>query len=179
MEKELQDQSGHESWVAHDVKTLISWSAPGRPFKTRTRQYFFSSILIVLLIEVILFLFSQYELMVAVLALLFLSTVLAYVPPRNFHYRISTEGISVEDHYYLWQELYDFYFKKINGEDILFVTTHDFIPGELKITLADVPRDHLRKVLLKYLPYREIVRPTFMEKSADWLSHNFPLEDSK
>lgn len=162
-----------------DVRTLLSWSAPGRPFRKKGRQFYMSVMLLLFFFEVILFLFSQYELMVVLVALAFLSLVLSSVPPHNFHYKITTEGIKVEDYFYLWSELYDFYFKVIDGTDILIVRTQAILPGELKVSLGDIPRDHLRKILVHYLPYREYVHPTFMEKSADWLSQNFPLEKAK
>jgi hypothetical protein len=159
-----------------DVKTLLSWSAPGRPFKRKGKQFFLSVILILLFVEVILFLFGQFELMLVLIALTFLSFALSVVPPHDFHYKITTEGIKVEDYFYIWSELYDFYFKKMDGVDVLIVRTQTFFPGELKISMGSITRDHLRKTLVNFLPYREFVKPTFMEKSADWLSSNFPLE---
>ena len=161
---------------SHEVKTLLSWTSAGRPFRKRGRQYYLTSILIMLLVEVILFLFSQYMLMLVVLSLVFVAFALATVPPRNFAYRISTEGITIEDHFFLWQELYDFYFKKREGIEALHIRTHSLIPGELTITLGDISKDHMKSILLPYLPYREVIRPTFMEKSGDWLAKNFPLE---
>jgi hypothetical protein len=163
----------------HDVKTLLAWTAPGRPFRKRGKQYYLTSLLIMLLVEIILFLFSQYLLMLVVLSLIFVAFALATVPPKNFHYRISSEGITIEDHSFLWQELYDFYFKKRESIDVLHVRTHAFLPGELTIPLGDISEEHAKAVLLSYLPYRETIRPTFMEKSADWLSRNFPLDGAK
>lgn len=160
----------------NEVRTLLSWSAPGRPFRKRGREYYLSSLLIMLLLEIILFLFSQYVLMVVVLSLVFVAFALISVPPHDFKYRISTEGITIEDHFFLWQELYDFYFKKRDGVEVLHIRTEAFLPGELTLTLRDVDKEKIKSILLSYLPYREVVRPTFMEKSADWLSRNFPLE---
>lgn len=159
-----------------DVRTLLSWTAPGRPFRKKGREFYLSVLLIFFLIEVIVFLFGQYQLMLAVAAVTFLSLVLATVPPKDFHYRISTEGVKVEDHFYIWGELYDFYFKKIDGVDTLVIQTEAFIPGELRLTLGNISRDHARRVIINFLPYREIVRQTFMEKSAEWLAKNFPLD---
>jgi len=158
------------------VETILEWSAPGRPFKKRGKQYYLTSLLIVFLVEIILFLFSQYLLMLVVLSFLFVAFALVTVAPSNFKYRISSEGITVEDHFFLWQELYDFYFKKREGVDVVHVRTHSFIPGELTLTLGEIDRDHIKSALLPYLPYREIIKPTFMEKSGDWLTKNFPLE---
>jgi len=158
------------------VKTLLSWKAPGRPFKKRGRQYYLTTLLIMALVEVILFLFAQYLLMLVVLSLVFVSFALSSVPPHDFQYRISTEGITIEDHYYLWQELYDFYFRDRLGIKVLHLSTKAFLPGELTVTLGDLTEEQVKEAILPYLPYREVVRQSFMEKSAEWLSRNFPLE---
>lgn len=159
-----------------DVKTLISWTAPGRPFRKKHKEFYMTSLLIVFLFELILFIFSQYLLMFVVITLYFFSLSLAIVPPQNYHYKINTQGIKVEDHFYIWEELYDFYFKRIDGLEVLIVRTNVLIPGELKIPLGEVSHEHIRKVLVNYLPYREVVKQTFLEKTSDWLAHNFPLE---
>jgi hypothetical protein len=159
-----------------DVKTFLSWYAPGRPFKQRSFEYFFNSFLIMIALEIILFLFGQYLLMLVVFSLVFLSLALALVPPQNFFYRISSEGIRVEDHFYIWNELYDFYFMRQHGQDTLHVRTKGFYPGELILPLKDVTINHVKAVLLPYLPFREYVKPTFIERAGDWLEKNFPLE---
>ena len=155
----------------------LEWKAPGRPFRKRSRQYYLNALLIMLLIEVILFLFSQYALMLLVLTLVFASFALSSVPPKDFYYRISSEGIRIEDRFFLWKELYDFYFKTVDGVETIHLRTEDFLPGELIVTLGDMDKEKIKKAIIPYLPYREYVRPTFMEKSGDWLSKNFPLEN--
>lgn len=175
----MDNYNTHESAYS-DVRTLLSWTAPGRPFRERGKQYYLSIVLIVMFLEVILFLFSEYQLMIVVLALSFLAIVLASVAPQEFHYKITTEGIKVDDYFYIWTELYDFYFKKMSGMDMLVIRTEALFHGELKISLGEVvSRDHLRRILVQYVPYREYVKPTFMEKAGDWLSHNFPLEKTE
>ncbi|MDP3941307.1 MAG: hypothetical protein Q8Q49_03265 [bacterium] len=179
-EKELPSHTGempHESGHT-EVHTLLSWHAPGRPFRRKNKEYFINILLIMLAIEVILFLFAQYFLMLLVVALVFLNYALNTVPPHDFRYKISSEGIMVEDYFVLWQELYDFYFRVHDGEDLLIVRTKALVPGELVITLGDMTKEHVKSVLLQYLPYREYVKPTMMEKSGDWLSKTFPLEKS-
>jgi hypothetical protein len=154
----------------------LEWHAPGRPFKKRSKQFYLTALLIMLLIEIILFLFSQYLLMLVVLSLVFVAFSLAAVPPKNFYYRISSEGVMIEDGFYIWSELYDFYFKDRDGVKTLHLGTHAFLPGELIITLGDIDEEIVKNALLPYLPYREYVKPTVVEKSADWLVKNFPLE---
>ena len=85
----------------------------------------------------------------------------------------------LEDHFYIWDELYEFYFTRRNNAEILNVRTKVYFPGILTITLGDLTKDHVREILIRYLPFREFIKPTFMDKSADWLVHNFPLEKSQ
>src|SRR5579864_5923995 len=122
-----------------EIETYLSWHAHGRPYKQHSVEYYTNSFLITMAIEIILFLFSQYVLMALVFSLAFLVFALSVVPPRNLYYRISSEGIRIEDNYFIWDELYDFYFSKINGQDILHVRTKDYFPGELTIVLGEVP----------------------------------------
>lgn len=177
-EEQLYLKGGEEEYgrKRYETKTLLSWSAPGRPFEKKGKEYFLNILIIMLLVEVILFLFSQYVLMALVLALVFLTYALNTVSPHDFHYKITSGGIMVEDHFFLWQELYDFYFKQVNGVDVLIIGTKAWYPGELTIVLGMMHVDHVRDTLLQYLPYREYVKPTFMEKSSVWLEKNFPLD---
>src|SRR5258706_16226944 len=166
-----------DSSMKHHVVTFLEWKAPGRPFRKRGRNFFASGLLLMFLIEVILFLFAQYALMLVVLTFTFLAFALAIVPPHDFKYRISSEGAQIEDSFFLWQELYDFYFMKRFGAEVLHIRTRALLPGELTLTLNDeITEDHIKTVLIPFLPFREYIRPTFMEKSANWLTKTFPLE---
>lgn len=174
---EMYTEERHE-YVDHDVKTFLSWHAPGRPFKQHSKEYFFNGFLIMIAIEIILFLFTQYLLMLVVFAFVFLSYALAIVPPREFFYKITSEGIRVEDHFFIWEELYDFYFFRDHGEETLHVRTKAYFPGELIITLGGVPAGQVKTIIIPYLPYREYVKPNMTEQAGDWLQKNFPLEKS-
>jgi hypothetical protein len=171
-------QSPHEydEETYDEIETYLSWHAPGRPYKKRTLEYYTNSLLITCAVEIILFLFSQYLLMVLVLSLIFLAFALAVVPPHRLYYRISSEGIRIEDHYFIWDELYDFYFIRQYGQDVLHIRTKDYFPGELIIVLGDMPTQQVKRVLIAFLPFREYVKPQFMEKAGNWLEKNFPLE---
>lgn len=171
VQKERLEHAGDDNLIA-----ILSWKAPGRPFRKKSREFFLSALLLVIFIEVILFLFSQYLLMVVVISLLFLSFVLVVVPPEQYAYVISSQGIMIKDHFYIWSELYDFYFKKIDKVDVLIVRTKLFMPPELSISLGEMEKAEVRSILVNFLPYREVVPPTFLEKTSGWLEKNFPLE---
>lgn len=163
---------------AREVKTLFSWEASGRPFKKRTKNYYMSSILLGFLLSIIALLFHQVILILVIASFLFVAFALNTIPPKDFHYKISTEGITIEDHFFLWQELYDFYFKKrFDTIEILHIRTRTFLPGEITLTLKDEDKEMVKAILLHFLPYRELITPTFIDKAADWLNKNFPLEE--
>ena len=173
----MPEETQEKTQTSHiEENAPLEWVAPGRPFQKRGKQFYLTALLIMLLLEIILFLFSQYMLMVVVLSLVFVGFALATIPPKDFHYRISSEGIMIEDTFFLWKELYDFYIKK-EGVETLHVRTQAYIPGELILTLGNVEKEKVKNALLPYLPFREYVKPTFMEKSGDWLAKNFPLEN--
>ncbi len=174
--KEIPDHLGVNPIEHNQLKTLISWSAPGRPFIKRGRQFYMTAILIVFLIEIILFLFSQYLAMFVVASLLFMGFAFSLIPPRDFHYKITTQGVMIEDHFYLWRELYDFYFKRKEGHDFLHIRTEDIFPGEIIISLGDVHKDQVIQTMIQYIPYREYVKPDIMDRTGEWLYKNFPLE---
>ncbi len=163
---------------ANDVKTLLEWTAASRPYKKRQKAYYVNILLLTGSILIILFLFSQYLLMLVVISIAFVSFALASIPPQNNHYKISTEGIAMDDHYYLWQELYDFYFKKRFGEDILHIRTKNYFPEELIMMLGGIPKEKMRTTLISFLPYREVVKGSYSERAGDWLLKTFPLDDA-
>jgi hypothetical protein len=169
----------HEKKEHTKVEELIplEWTAPGRPFQKKTKQFYLTALLIMLLLEIILFLFSQYLLMVVIVSLVFVSFALAVIPPKDFHYRVSMEGIMIEDRFFLWKELYDFYFIKVDGVQTVHVRTQTYFPGELILTLGKLNEEEIKNALIPFLPFREYVKPSFMEKSGEWLSKNFPLEN--
>ena len=160
----------------NEVKTLLEWEAPGRPFIKRHKTYYTTSLLIMFFIEVILFLFSQYMLMLVVASLVFVAFALATVPPHNFKYRISSEGIFIENYFYIWEELYDFFFSRQHNQDVLILRTRAILPGELTITLGTVTEQQVKHALLPYLPYREYINLTWGEKLSNWMAKTFPLE---
>ena len=163
--------------IPAEVKKLYEWSAPGRAFKKKTPIYYRTVLLIAFLIEVILFLFSQYMLMAVVVSFVFMAFVLATIPPRRFTYIISSEGFIVEDHAFLWQELYDFYFKIEQDVPVLHMRAHDPFLGEVVAPLSsEKEKEDIKGILLHFLPFREVVRKDFMEKSGDWVSKTFPMD---
>jgi hypothetical protein len=162
-----------------DVSTILSWHAPGRPFKKHSKEYFINGLLILTTIEIIAFLiFHDLYLASAIFSVAFLWFALSIVPPHIFYYKITSEGILIENTFFIWEELYDFYFAEHHGVDVIKIETNAYVPGELTLVLGDITKQRMREALLPFLPFREYVSPSFTQKASDWLGKNFPLEKS-
>jgi hypothetical protein len=171
-----EEKTERYSGYYNDVRTLLSWRAPGRPFKHHSKEYFVNVFLIAVAIEIIVFLFHMYLLMLVILALVFLAFALAIVPPHAFYYKITSEGVRVEDNFFIWDELYDFYLFKHNGVEVVKVRTKTYFPGEITLMLGEMTANQVKGVMLNFLPFREYVKPGFLQKAGDWLEKSFPLE---
>ena len=162
-----------------DVSTILSWHAPGRPFKKHSKEYFINGLLILTAVEIMAFLvFHDLFLSSAIFSVAFLWLALSIAPPHVFYYKITSEGVRIENNFFIWDELYDFYFTKHHGIDVIKIETNAYIPGELTLVLGDITTQHIKEALLPFLPFREYVHPTFTQKASDWLAKNFPLEKS-
>lgn len=179
IEKEKEGGNSIKIDDPEEIKPLFAWTAPGRPFKKRTKQFYMVSILLALPF-IILSVLVHEPVGIVIVAFLFVAFTLNTIPPKDFQYKITHGGITIEDHFFLWQELYDFYFKnRFDNIEVLHIRTHAFLPGEITLTLGEFDKEPVKKILMHYLPYREIITPTFVDKSAHWLTKNFPLENTK
>ncbi len=161
----------------HQETTFFAWDAPSRPWKKRTKAYYSSSILISFFIEIILFLFSQYIIMMTVAAFIFLIFILATVEPKNFHYRVTREGILIEDHFYIWEELYDFYIQQRFGRDVVYIHTRSILPGILLLVVNSGDLENVKELLTRHIAFREFIKPTITQMIGAWLTKLFPLEE--
>lgn len=161
----------------HEVKTLLSWNALSRPYRRRKREFYLVLLFILLCVIVITFLFKEWMLMLVVISIAFLAVVLYTTRPHEVEHQITTQAVVTGNHAYLYKELYDFWFDEKDGHAVLHLHTVSLLPGVLSLLLPDtMDKTKVRDVLVKYIPYREVMPKTFMDKAANWLSNNFPLE---
>lgn len=162
---------------AEEIKTLLSWQAPARPFRKKERSYYTTLAIIVILLVLILFLFKEFLLIATLLALTFVAYVLAFVPPHNIPYRISTQGITIGEDFYFWHFLDSFWFKEKEGYKVLHIQTRLRFPAQIMMVLEGVDEEKAKKILSRFLPFFEKPYKSWMEKWSDSLQKNFPLEN--
>ena len=163
---------------AEEIKTLLSWQAPARPFRKKDRSYYTTLAIIVILVVLILFLFNEFLLIATLLALTFVTYVLAFVPPTRVDYRISTQGITIGEDFYFWHFLDSFWFKEKEKYKVLHIQTRLRFPAQLMLVLEGIDQEKIKKTVARFLPFHEVPYRSWMEKWSDSLQKNFPLENA-
>lgn len=158
-----------------ELKTLIAWQAPVRPFKKRDKEFFTTVAAIAFLVCVILLFIKEWLGIAVVVSLVFVGYVLATVEPEKTEHEITTRGIKTGEKLYKWEELRRFWFSNKWGQQILNVDTKLRFPSQLILLLADQSQDKIKELIGKYLQFEE-PEITFMDRSAKWLSDKIPLE---
>jgi hypothetical protein len=158
------------------VRTLIDWKAPSRPYRKKERSYYTTVALLIILVSLIAFFWGERLLIGALLALGFLVYVLNFTPPQEIEYKVSTQGITIGDHFYHWEELDSFWFSQKEGQKILNILTKFRFPGLLMLVMGSTPQDELQRVVARYLPFHEIAPKSTLEKWSEGLQKHFPLE---
>lgn len=162
-----------------EVKTLLSWSSPSRAYAKWSKRFIVSLVALVTLILLVLIVIQDFLPIAVVLSVVFVYAVLATFPPESVEHKMTTQGISSGQHAYIWNELHSFWFGEKYGQRILFIQTRLRFPRELVILVGDQSEEEVKKMLVKFLPFREIAEQPFFDKFATWLSSLLPLETPK
>lgn len=161
--------------VPVELKSLLKWSAPVRPFKKRDREYYTTIAAIVFLLAVILLFLKEWLLIAVMAALMFVAYVLATVPPESSEHEINTRGLVTGGKLYKWEDLARFWFSKKWHDTILHIDTKLKFPGRLMLLLGDADEAKVKELMQKHVQF-EVPEKTFMDRSAAWLSAKIPLE---
>lgn len=163
---------------AEEIKTLLSWEAPSRPFRKKDRSYYTTvTILVVLVVFTVVFWLHDYLLIGAILSVAFVSYVLAFVAPGKITYKISTQGITIGEDFYFWHFLDSFWFKEKEGFKILHIQTALRFPAQLMLVLGSEDSEKIKKIVARFLPFHEVPYKSLMEKWSESLQKHFPLEN--
>ena len=162
---------------AEEIKTLLSWEAPSRPFRKKQRSYYTTLAIIVILLVLILLLAREFLLIATILSFTFVAYVLAFVPPHRINYKISTQGITIGEDFYFWHFLDSFWFKEKEGYKVIHIQTRLRFPAQLMMVLEKTDEEKVKKIVSRFLPFHEKPFKSWMEKWSESLQRNFPLEN--
>jgi len=159
-------------------KTLFSWKGAARPFKKRSREFYSTVGVIVLLLSVILFFAREFLLIGVIVSLAFIGYVLASVEPEDIVYKVTNKGIRIVDKYYFFEYMGRFWFEEKWGQRLLMIEHFGGFPTVVVAVLREKSQEKgLMGILKEYLIFQKPA-PTAMDNMAKWISEKIPLESS-
>lgn len=159
------------------VRQLLTWNAPARPHMSRGRSFYTTVATLIILLSCIALFFQEWLLIGAMIAFGFLVYVLNFIAPGDIAYRLSTQGITIGEHFYHWDELDSFWFEKKGDQHLMYVLTRFRFPGMLIMVLGENNQEQVKRIAAMYLPFREIVPKSTMDKWSDALQRYFYIEN--
>jgi hypothetical protein len=170
-------QNNQPETKPRSLKTLLTWKAPERHFKKRSREYFTTIGAIIFLIGIILLFLQEWLLIVVMVALVFVAYIFSTVAPREVEHQITNKGIVTGGRRYNWDQLGRFWFSEKWDQEALQVESFFGMPSRLILLLGGTKKDQVKKILSEYLPFEEPEK-TWMDSASDWISRRVPLESS-
>ena len=160
------------------VETLMTWQAPSRPHRKKDRSFYITVATLIILIAMIALLAGERMLVAVLFAFMFLVYVINFIPPQEIEFKLSTQGVTIDAHFYHWQELDSFWFEKRDGHMILHILTQLRFPGMLMLVLSpNLNPEDVKHTVARFLPFHEIAPKSVFEKWAESLQRYFPLEN--
>ncbi len=156
-------------------KILCEWTAPSRPYKVRTREFYTTILSIAFLLGVILLLLKEFLLIGVIMAFAFLSYVLSTYKPEDANHQITTSGIRTDGKLYEWDKLTNFWLKKQWDQEVIICKTVTPLPGVILLVVDASKKETILKSIGDKIP---LVKPTdsFVDKASKWLGNKIPLE---
>lgn len=162
--------------AALDSKSIISWRSPVRVYKARSRKYFVKVLMYASVLILAAIAFGEFYLVGVIIALVFVTFVLALAAPENIEHKITNMGVISGGKAFLWEELDSFWFDKKGDDRILVIRTKAHLPGKLIILLTTVSERTLLDLLEKHLHFHHGPVHTSLDKWAMWLQERVNLE---
>jgi len=155
-------------------KVLVSWMAPSRPFKKRSRDFYITMVSIGTLIGVVLLLIEGIMPVLLLVGIGFLAYVLFNVKPEEIEYQVTNLGIRIAGQRMEWNLLGRFWFTNRLGADLLIIEANN-IAGRIEVVVSPEIKGQLEKELKDHL-VKEEIPPAFFDKAASWVSKKLPTE---
>ena len=156
-------------------KTLYSWVAPSRLFKHRTREFYSTVAALVFLLSLILFFAKEFLLIGVIMAIGFVSYVLASVPPEEVTHVLTNKGIRTGEKLFFWETLGRFWWQDKWKQTYVSIEAPGRIPNQVILLVGKGEKEEIDKIVKTYL-INQKPEPTWFDNAAKWLSEKVPLE---
>lgn len=159
---------------------IMEWKTKSRVSRHRSKEYYSSLAVIVLLVSLILFFAGQVLLILVMLSFLFVSYVLAIVRAEDVVHQITTYGLRYQaQKLFYWEQLGRFWLRNNHGHAEIHIEApvwgNELVILEPEDEVSEVKIQDIIEVLSMYLIYEEPI-PSQIDRWVMWLQEKFPLE---
>ena len=162
----------------YEEKVLFEWEAPERAYQKKGKDFWVTSVAILILVSVILIFINEFFLIMALISVLFVYYALSSVPPGMVKNKLTNRAVYFGELRYEWNGLQNFWFKKsLSNQTINFDTMLRF-PRMVSLVINPEDQEKLKEIAVKRIPMLEN-SPTFVDKLTKWFADRLPLEDRK
>lgn len=162
--------------AALEAKSIISWKAPERIFKARSKKYFTKVALYGLVLILAAIAFGEFFLVGVIISIIFVVYVLATSTPNVILHKITNMGIISGGRAYLWEDLDSFWFDRRGDDRVLLVQTRLRFPTRLIMILTTVSERTLLDILERHLHFHHAPVHTLMDKWANSVQKRINLD---
>jgi hypothetical protein len=153
-------------------RDLVTWTAPARPFRRRTRQFYVTTFAIAGIASLVLFLAEGIMPVILIISLVFLYYVLSTVKPENIEYKVTNKGIKIAGSEISWSNITKFWISTVAENELLIIGTLS-IPGKIEIVINGGIKEQLKREISAYVPFEEMM-PSSLDKVTNWFSKKLP-----
>lgn len=161
-----------------EEKELLRWRSVERPFKTQSKEFFSTVLVLAVLVGIILFFIEGIMPVLVVAAIVFVIFVLGRTEPVEVEHVITNKGVITGGRKYDWEGMRSFWFSDKWGREVVHLLTRQQITGQIMMVLPEkgLGREKLKEVLLAYLPL-EKPEDSALDKTVKWLGEKLPLDE--
>jgi uncharacterized membrane protein YobD (UPF0266 family) len=155
---------------------LLVWDAPVRPFKKRDRVYYQTIIALAFLLVVISFFLHEWLLIGSILAVVFVSYVLAAVPPLVISNKLTKKGVWTGETFFNYSEISQYWFENQLESTVMILLLKN--SARVFLVVPDEKKEKANEIMNNNVVFREKPLKNAISKIGDWMKRKIPLEES-
>ncbi len=168
------DPLGLDRYVVQE-KVLYEWRAPNKVKRIYSRQELAQWAAGAVLVAFILLLAHEVFLIFVLLAFLFFFVLYEKSPPIFFECKVTTLGIKIEEKYYYWPQISQFWFEERQGKVLLYLRIIYPTIQYCKLIIPELDQDTIKTTLGTYILYK-VPQWTRRDKVLKQLTQQVPFE---
>lgn len=155
-----------------EPEVLLSWQAPSRPFKRRSRDFYVTLVAMTSMVGLVIFLIEGFMPILLLISLVFLFYVLSTVEPEMIEYQITNKGVKMAMKTTAWKFMNRYWFTTRFGSTLLVIETYN-LPGRMELVIDPGSKDKINDILKELLVHEQIP-PSGLDRATAWFSKFLP-----